>query len=59
MLKELGVILLIMIVLVIIGNIWFDIVDGILEKIKNLITGNNNKTVWHEFPGNKDKNNHY
>ena len=36
-----------LIVIVIFGNIWYSIVDSILEKIKYKLFGKKENTAWH------------
>ena len=52
---EIGAILLFLLVLVIFGNIWFNIVESVLDKFKSMFMSNNNAQKWHKFPDNKDK----
>ena len=42
-----------LIVIVIFGNIWYSIVNSILEKIKYKLFGKKNSTNWHTL--NKDE----
>ena len=44
-------IIAVMIVIVIFANIWFNIVESLIEKIKGLFRGNDTGT-WHELPPN-------
>ena len=50
--KEIGVIIIVMIIIVIWGNIWFSIVEGVIGKIKNIFKSDK-KDVWHSFSDNK------
>ena len=36
-----------LIAIVIFGNIWYSVVDSILEKIKYKLFGKNENTAWH------------
>ena len=44
-------IIAVMIVIVILANIWFNIVESLIEKIKGLFRGNDTGK-WHELPPN-------
>lgn len=54
-LTQIGAILLVLTVLVVFGNIWFNIVEVVLNKFKSLFVSNNNAQTWHEFPENTEK----
>lgn len=45
--KAIGAVLLALVVIFIIGQIWFYLVDGILEKIKGIFK---KKEPWHPLP---------
>ena len=44
-------IIAVMIVIVIFANIWFNIVESLIEKIKEFFRGNDTRK-WHELPTN-------
>lgn len=50
--KEIGAILLAMVVLFTVGMIWFHLVDGIIEKCKGLFR---KKEPWHPLPEKEEK----
>ena len=49
-LKEIGAIVLVLLVIVIVGNLWFHFVEGVLERIKGLFRGRREPPAWHPLP---------
>ena len=49
-LKEIGALLLFLLAVLLVGNLWFHLVDGLLERIKGLFTRRRPPPVWHPFP---------
>ncbi len=47
--SDIAKIILVLLVIVIIGNLWFHFVDGLLEKIKGVLFPPKN-SVWHTLP---------
>lgn len=47
---EFGSIFLFLLVLVILGNIWFHFVESLLEKIRNFFCRSKEPPRWHELP---------
>ncbi len=56
MLREIGMILLVLIAVVIFGNLWFHLVDSALERIKRLLTGRKEPPAWHPLPAEEEDN---
>ncbi len=55
-LKNIGLILLVLIIIVIVGNIWFNIVESVINKIKGLFNLNKGSKKWYPLPEeNKEK----
>ena len=53
-LGELGAILLVLTV-VVLGNLWFHLVEGLLERMKRLLTRHREPPAWHPLePEQKD-----
>lgn len=50
MLKEIGGIFVILLVIVILGNIWFFFVESILAKIKEFLHRHEEPPAWHPLP---------
>ncbi len=48
--KQIGMVLVFLIILASAGNIWFYFVDGIIEKIKCIFYQGNQKENWHTLP---------
>lgn len=46
-LKQIGIVLGVLLILVIVGNIWFYFVDGFIEKIKHMFHGGPHEENWH------------
>ena len=49
-LGEIGAILLVLIVVFILGQIWFHFIESILDKIKSLFKSNKKTPEWHTLP---------
>lgn len=50
MLKEAGILFLVMLGVVILGQMWFHFVDGILEGIKDRLFPPKEPMAWHPLP---------
>lgn len=48
--KEIGGILLLLVVLVIVGNLWFHFVESLLGRIRRLFTRRREPPDWHPLP---------
>lgn len=48
--KEIGGILLLLVVLVIVGNLWFHFVESLLGRIRRLFTRRREPPAWHPLP---------
>lgn len=57
-LKELGSILIFLLVLVIFGNIWFHFIESILAFIKRIFCRHKEPPVWHVLPEEDKQQNH-
>lgn len=54
-LGELGAILLVLTVLVVLGNLWFYLVEGLLDRVKRLFIRHREPPAWHPLePEQKD-----
>lgn len=49
-LKEIGAIVLVLLVIVIVGNLWFHFVESILERIRRLFHRKKEPPAWHPLP---------
>ncbi len=49
-LKEIGAIVLVLLVIVIVGNLWFHFVESILERIRRLFRRKKEPPAWHPLP---------
>ena len=49
-LKEIGAIALVLLVIVIVGNLWFHFVESILERIRQLFHRKKEPPAWHPLP---------
>ena len=47
---EIGAILLFLLVVVILGNLWFHFIETILRQIKKLFTRRQKPPAWHTLP---------
>lgn len=45
-----GAFLLVLIVVFVIGNLWFHFVESLLERIKHLLTSRRDPPAWHPLP---------
>lgn len=54
--EELGALLLLMVAAVILGNLWFHLVESLLEKLRRLLGLREPPPVWHPFPNEEEKN---
>ena len=52
---EIVTIVLVLLVLVIFGNLWYSLVEGILKMIKGIFTSGKKPPVWHTLPNDEDK----
>ena len=48
--KEIGGILLLLVVLGIVGNLWFHFVESLLGRIRRLFTRRREPPAWHPLP---------
>lgn len=48
-------IFIVLVIIVILGNAWFNIVESILEKIKSFFTRNKKHEKWYTLDNKKDK----
>ena len=49
-LMEIGTIVLVLLVIVILGNLWFHFVEAILERIRRLFHRKKEPPAWHPLP---------
>ncbi len=54
-LKEIGIVLLVLIVIFLFGRLWFHLVEAVLNRIKKLFTHHRKPPAWHPFPSEKDE----
>lgn len=52
--REIGAILLFLVVVFIFGNLWFHFIEAILRRIKKLFTRHKKSPAWHPLPQNKE-----
>lgn len=50
-----GAFLLVLIVVFVIGNLWFHFVESLLERIKHLLTSRRDPPAWHPLPSDEEK----
>ena len=50
MLGWLGAFLLALVVIFIVGNLWFHLVESVLSRIKKLFSRGGEPNTWHPFP---------
>lgn len=50
-----GAFLLVLIVVFVIGNLWFHFVESLLERIKRLLTSRRDPPAWHPLPPDEEK----
>ena len=53
-LKEIGIVLLVLIVIFLFGQLWFHLVEAVLNSIKKLFNRCRKPPAWHPFPSEKD-----
>ena len=51
---EIGAFLLFLVIVLIIGNLWFHFVEAILRQIKKLFTHHKKPPAWHPLPPDKE-----
>ena len=49
------IIFIVLVIIVILGNTWFNIVESILEKTKSFFTRNKKPEKWYTLDNKKDK----
>ena len=49
-LGEIGAFLLVLVVILIFGNLWFQFVEAILSQVKKLFTRRKEPPAWHTLP---------
>lgn len=49
-LMEIGAIILVLLIIVIVGNLWFHFVEAILERIRRLFCRKKEPPAWHPLP---------
>ena len=54
-LKEWGAILLLLVIVLIVGNLWFHFVEAILSRIKKLFARRGDPPAWHPLPPEEDE----
>ena len=47
--REIGMWVLFLVVIVIVAQVWFHLVEGILARIKSLLNRHKEPPVWHTF----------
>ena len=53
-LMQIGAVLLVLLVIVIAGNLWFHFVESVLERIKGLFHRKKEPPAWHPLPPEED-----
>ena len=53
-LEEIGAILLFLVVVFLLGNLWFHFIETKLKLLKKRITRRKKTPAWHPFPPNKE-----
>jgi hypothetical protein len=51
---EIGAFLLFLVIVFIVGNLWFHFVEAILRQIKKLFTRHKKPPAWHPLPPDKE-----
>lgn len=46
-LQEMGAVLLALVVIFVVGQLWFHLVEGVLKRIKSLFTSRKDPPAWH------------
>lgn len=54
-LMQIGAVLLALLVIVIAGNLWFHLVESVLERIKGLFQRKKEPPAWHPLPPEEDR----
>ena len=49
-LREIGAVLLVLVVILVLGNLWFHLVEGVLGRIKGLFSRHREPPAWHPLP---------
>lgn len=49
-LGSIGAFLLVLVVVFIVGNVWFHLVESLLDRIKSLFTRHREPPAWHPLP---------
>lgn len=49
-LREIGAVLLALVAIFAVGQLWFHLVEAVLERIKNLFRGRKDPPTWHPLP---------
>ena len=49
-LGEIGAVLLVLVVIFIVGNLWFHLVESLLGCIKRILMGHQEPPAWHTLP---------
>ena len=47
---QIGAFLLILVVVFLVGNIWFHLVESLLDRIRSLFTRHKEPPAWHPLP---------
>lgn len=45
-----GAFLVVLLLVFVVGNLWFHLVEGVLERIKGLFRSHKEPPAWHSFP---------
>lgn len=45
-----GAFLVVLLLVFVVGNLWFHLVEGVLERIKGLFRGRKEPQAWHPLP---------
>ena len=48
--KEIGALLLALVVIFVFGNLWFHLVESILHRLKKIFTRHREPPAWHTLP---------
>lgn len=48
--KEIGALLLALVVILVFGNLWFHLVESILHQLKKIFTRHREPPAWHTLP---------
>ena len=55
LLRELGAWLLLLLVVFVLGNLWFHVVEGVLGRLKRLLVRGKEPPAWHPLPPEEDE----